>query len=289
MNNLPPRLRAYMVLFRWHQPIGIFLLLWPTLWALWIASAGTPPSKIVVLFVIGTVLTRTLGCIVNDIADRNFDGLVARTKRRPLASGQVSVKEATILFSALSVLAFMVVLQFNGLTIKLAFIGLVLICVYPYSKRYTHWPQLVLGLVFGAWSVLMAFAAEKGQIPAIAWLVFMAGYCWCLAYDTIYAMVDREDDKKIGIKSSALSLNRYDTLFIALLETSFVLLLIVIGFYLNLHVAYYVMLSLATLLLLYQQYLIKDRKPEHCFKAFLNNAWVGAIVFLGFILGFPAA
>jgi 4-hydroxybenzoate polyprenyltransferase len=289
MNNLPPRLRAYMVLFRWHQPIGIFLLLWPTLWALWIASAGTPPSKIVVLFVIGTVLTRTLGCIVNDIADRNFDGLVDRTKRRPLASGQVSVKEATILFSALSVLAFMVVLQFNGLTIKLAFIGLALICVYPYSKRYTHWPQLVLGLVFGAWSVLMAFAAEKGQIPAIAWLVFMAGYCWCLAYDTIYAMVDREDDKKIGIKSSALSLNRYDTLFIALLETSFVLLLIVIGFYLNLHVAYYVMLSLATLLLLYQQYLIKDRKPEHCFKAFLNNAWVGAIVFLGFILGLPAA
>lgn len=288
MNNLPrSRLHGYITLFRWHQPIGIFLLLWPTLWALWIASAGAPHFKVVALFVVGTVLTRTLGCVVNDIADRDFDGLVARTKLRPLASGQVSLREAKILFVVLSVLAFAVVLQFNLLTIKLAFVGLALICIYPYSKRYTHWPQLVLGLVFGAWSVLMAFAAENGKIPAIAWLVFTAGYCWCLAYDTIYAMVDRDDDKKLGIKSSALSLDSYDTLFIALLGASLVLLLIVIGICLNVHSAYYVMLALATGLLLYQQYLIKDRKPERCFKAFLNNAWIGALIFLGFILGLP--
>lgn len=287
--NYLSRFRSYLVLFRWHQPIGLFLLLWPALWALWIAHAGMPQRKIVVLFVLGAVLTRTLGCVVNDIADRNFDGLVARTRHRPLASGQIRVIEAIILFVVLTSLAFWVVLQFNLLTIKLAGVGLVLICIYPFSKRYTYWPQVLLGLVFGGWSVLMAFAAEKGRVPIIAWPVFIASFLWCLAYDTIYAMVDRADDSKFGIKSSALALGRYDTLFIGLMSFSFVSLLIGVGIYLNMQAIYYLMLVCAGMLLLYQQYLIMDRKPEDCFKAFLNNAWVGGIIFLGFVLGLPAA
>lgn len=283
MNNLP-RWRSYVALLRLHQPIGLFLLLWPTLWALWIASAGTPHFKTVALFIVGTLLTRSLGCVINDIADRKLDGFVARTEQRPLVTGKVSLKEAKLLFSVLAILAFLVVLQFNLLTIKLAGLGLVLIGIYPYTKRYTYWPQLFLGLIFGAWSILMAFAAQTGKIPAMAWLVFMAGYLWCLAYDTIYAMIDREEDRQIGIKSSALALGRYDTLFIALVESAFVLLLILIGIKLRLHLAYYSMLALTTGLLCYQHILIKDRKPASCFKAFLNNAWIGALIFLGFFL-----
>lgn len=283
MNNLP-RWRSYVALLRLHQPIGLFLLLWPTLWALWIASAGAPHFKSVALFVAGTLLTRSLGCVINDIADRKLDGFVARTQQRPLVTGKVSLKEAKRVFIVLAVLALLVVLQFNLLTLKLAGLGLVLICIYPYTKRYTYWPQLFLGLIFGAWSILMAFAAQTGKIPSIAWLVFMAGYLWCLAYDTIYAMVDREEDRQIGIKSSALALDRYDVLFIAVVESIFVLLLILIGIRLHLHFAYYSMLTLVVGLLYYQHTLIKDRKPAACFKAFLNNAWIGALIFLGFFL-----
>lgn len=283
MNNLP-RWRSYVALLRLHQPIGLFLLLWPTLWALWIASAGAPSFKSVALFTLGTLLTRSLGCVINDIADRKLDGFVARTRQRPLVTGRVNLKEAKLLFIVLATLALLVVLQFNFLTIKLAGLGLLLICIYPYTKRYTYWPQLFLGLIFGAWSILLAFAAQIGKIPTIAWLVFMTGYLWCLAYDTIYAMVDREEDRKIGIKSSALALDRYDVLFIAVVESVFVLLLILIGTRLHLHFAYYSMLMLVVGLLCYQHYLIKDRKPAACFKAFLNNAWIGALIFLGFFL-----
>ncbi len=283
MNNLP-RWRSYLALLRLHQPIGLFLLLWPALWALWIASAGAPHLKSVLLFIVGTCLTRSLGCVINDMADRKWDGFVTRTEQRPLVTGKVSLKEAKLLCIVLAILALLVVLQFNRLTIKLAGLGLVLICIYPYTKRYTYWPQLFLGLIFGAWSILLAFAAQTGKIPAIAWLVFMAAYLWCLAYDTIYAMVDREEDRRIGIKSSALALDRYDTLFIALVESVFVLLLILIGIRLHLHFFYYSMLTFVVGLLCYQHYLIKDRKPASCFKAFLNNAWVGALIFLGFFL-----
>ena len=283
MNNLP-RWRAYLALLRLHQPIGFFLLLWPTLWALWIASAGAPHFKIVALFIAGVLLTRSLGCVVNDIADRKLDGFVTRTEQRPLVTGKVSLKEAKLLFILLATLALLVVLQFNFLTLKLAALGLLLMCIYPYTKRYTHWPQLFLSLIFGGWSILMAFAAQTGKIPVMAWLVFMAGYLWCLAYDTIYAMVDRESDRQIGIKSSALALERYDILFIGLVELAFVLVLILIGIKLHLHWAYYSMLTFAAALLCYQHILIRERKPAACLKAFLNNAWIGALIFLGFFL-----
>lgn len=283
--NYLPRWRAYSALLRLHQPIGIFLLLWPALWALWIANAGAVDFKILVLFIIGAVLTRSLGCVMNDIADRNLDAFVTRTQHRPLATGAVSLKEAILILIVLMSLAFLVVCQLNHLTIELAGIAVIMMAIYPLTKRYIQWPQLFLGVVFGAWSILMAFAAETGKIPAIAWLLFLAAYAWCVAYDTIYAMVDREDDRRIGIKSSALTLGQHDVMFIAIIESGFVLLLSIIGYCLKVHLAYYVMLMLIVGLLIYQHYLIKDRKPEACFKAFLNNAWIGGVVFLGFFLG----
>lgn len=286
MNTLP-RWRAYLALLRLHQPIGIFLLLWPALWALWIANAGIVDIKMLILFSIGALLTRSLGCVINDIADRNLDGLVARTRFRPLATGAVSLSEAMILLIVLSVLAGLVVYQLNRLTIELAFIAVGMIVIYPFTKRYIAWPQLFLGIVFGAWSILMAFTAETGKIPGIAWLLFLAAYGWCVAYDTIYAMVDREDDKRVGIKSSAIALGRHEVQFIAALECVFVLLLVIIGRCLNLHPIYYVILILVVGLFIYQHYLIKDRKPAACFQAFLNNAWIGGLVFLGFFLGMP--
>jgi len=286
MNDLS-RWRAYIVLLRLHQPTGLFLLLWPTLWALWIAGAGTVRFKMLSLFIIGAVLTRTLGCVINDIVDRNLDGLVTRTQHRPLASGQVSLKKALFILVILMLLAFFVVCQFNRLTLELAVIAVVMISIYPFTKRYIQWPQLFLGLVFGAWSTLMAFAAETGKIPAIAGLLGLAAYLWCVAYDTIYAMVDREDDLRVGIKSSALALGRYDVVFIGAIESVFVLILIVIGYYLHLNLAYYVMLVCVVGLLTYQHYLIRNRKPKACSKAFLNNAWIGCLIFLGFFFGNP--
>ncbi|MFZ0219523.1 MAG: 4-hydroxybenzoate octaprenyltransferase [Candidatus Aquirickettsiella sp.] len=287
MNHLP-RWQAYIALLRLHQPIGIFLLLWPALWALWIANAGAVDFKIVSLFIIGAVLTRSLGCVMNDIADRNLDGFVARTRHRPLAAGTVSLKEAVFLVIILTLLAFFVVCQLNRLTLELAGVGVVLMAIYPFTKRYIGWPQLFLGIVFGAWSILMAFTAETGKIPAIAWLLCLAAYGWCVAYDTIYAMVDREDDRRIGIKSTALTLGQHEVIFIAIIESVFVLLLSIIGVCLKVHSAYYVILGVVVGLLIYQHYLIRDRKPEACFKAFLNNAWIGGLIFLGFYLGLHA-
>lgn len=284
MNTLP-RWRAYLALLRLHQPIGIFLLLWPTLWALWIAGAGTVNFKILTLFIIGVLLTRSLGCVMNDIADRNLDGFVTRTQQRPLATGAVSLPEAVLLLILLLVCAWLVVYQLNRLTIELAVMGVGMIAMYPFTKRYIAWPQLFLGIVFGAWSILMAFSAETGKIPGIAWLLFLAAYAWCVAYDTIYAMVDREDDQRIGIKSSAIALGCHDVGFIAALECVFILILSIIGYRLKMQPIYYLMLSLVAILFLYQHHLIKDRKPAECFQAFLNNAWIGGLVFLGFFFG----
>ena len=283
--NYLPRWRAYLALLRLHQPIGIFLLLWPALWALWIARAGAVDFKIVILFIIGAVLTRSLGCVMNDIADRHLDGFVKRTQYRPLVTGAVSLKEAVLIVIVLTLLAFMIVYQFNRLTISLAGVAVAMMALYPFTKRYIAWPQLFLGIVFGAWSILMAFSAETGKIPSMAWLLFLAAYGWCVAYDTIYAMVDREDDSRVGIKSSAIALGRHDVVFIAALECGFVLLLSILGLYLKLSRVYYVMLVLVIGLFIYQHYLIKDRNPEACFKAFLNNAWIGGLIFLGFFFG----
>jgi 4-hydroxybenzoate polyprenyltransferase len=277
-------LRVYAHLLRINQPIGSFLLLWPTLWALWIAGNGHPSRKLVFLFIIGTFLMRGLGCVMNDIADRNFDAFVTRTKKRPLATGEITLKEALILLLILSGLALGLVLQFNALTIRLSVIGILLAFVYPYMKRFTYWPQSVLGLAF-SWGIPMAFAAQMNRVPTIAWLLFICASLWPLAYDTIYAMVDREDDKRLGIKSTALLLGQHEILFIAVVHVIFVTLLACLGFFLQLQVIFYYLLSLASGLLLYQHYLIKDRKPDSCFKAFLNNAWVGGLLFLGFFLG----
>ena len=286
MNTLP-RWRAYSHLLRLHQPIGIFLLLWPALWALWIANAGVIDVKILILFIIGALLTRSLGCVMNDIADRKLDGFVTRTRQRPLATGAVSLQEAVLLLILLSILAGLVVYQLNLLTIELAMVAVGMIAIYPFTKRYLAWPQLFLGLVFGAWSILMAFAAETGKISSVAWLLFLAAYVWCVAYDTIYAMVDREDDKRIGIKSSAIALGGYDVVFIAALQCGFVFLLGIIGSRLKVLPIYYVMLTLVVALFFYQHRLIKDRKPAACFQAFLNNAWIGGLIFLGFFFGIP--
>jgi 4-hydroxybenzoate polyprenyltransferase len=277
-------LRVYARLLRLHQPIGSFLLLWPTLWALWIAGHGHPSAKLVFLFILGTFLMRSMGCIANDIADRQFDRFVMRTKNRPLATGEIEVKKAIVLLLFLACMALGIVLQLNLLTIKLALVGLALTCIYPYMKRFTYWPQGILGLTF-SWGIPMAFAAQQNAVPKIAWLLYMTAALWPLAYDTIYAMVDREDDQCIGIKSTAIFLGEKETLFIALLQCAFVALLALLGFWLKLHAGFYLMLSFAGGLLVYQHYLIKDRKPDCCFKAFLNNAWVGGILFLGFFLG----
>jgi 4-hydroxybenzoate polyprenyltransferase len=278
------RFRAYAHLLRLHRPVGSVLLLWPTLWAVWLAGNGHPSFKLVILFTVGTFLMRGLGCVANDIADRNFDGFVERTKNRPLVTGAVTLQEALGLLLFLCFLALCLILQFNSLTIKLAFIGLVLTFIYPYTKRFTHWPQGVIGLAF-SWGIPMAFAAQTNQVPAIAWLLFITASLWPLGYDTMYAMVDRHDDQKIGVKSTALLLGKNDRLFVAVLQFSFIVLLAYLGYWFKLNSFFYVGLSFASGLLLYQQYLIKDREPKRCFKAFFNNTWVGAFIFLAFFLG----
>lgn len=283
--TLISKLRAYALLMRLHQPVGFFLLLWPTLWAFWIASAGHPNKFLVFLFCLGALLIRSAGCVINDIADRHFDKYVARTKNRPLVTGMMSIREAFLLFSVLFLLAFLLTLFMNRLTIMLAFIGAFLAIFYPFTKRFTHLPQSFLGLAF-AWGVPMAFAAQTESVPLIAWYVYLIAGLWTFTYDTIYAMVDREDDKKIGIKSTALLFNNLDILIIFLLQIILLFMLIMLGKQLSLNQYYYASLLLVPGLFIYQQILIKQRDPKQCFKAFLNNQWVGLVVFLGLVLGF---
>ena len=269
---------------RLNKPIPIFLLLWPTLWALWLANQGKPENKILLIFIAGVILMRSVGCIINDFADRHLDGYVRRTANRPLATQQVSVTEALILAGFLMSAAFVLVLFCNALTIQLAFIGAGLAVIYPFLKRWTHLPQLGLGLAF-AWSVPMAFAASLGNVNASAWFLFATVLIWPVIYDTQYAMVDREDDRVVGIKSSAILFGRNDRLIIAILQCLFIFLLMLMGFIFHLSVIYDFSLVMAAALFLYQQWLIKDRKGAHCLIAFLNNHWIGFIIFLGIILG----
>ena len=276
-------MKKYLLLMRLHRPIGILLLLWPTLWALWIAGQGHPDLKVLIIFILGVVVMRSAGCVINDIADRNFDGHVERTKNRPLVTGQVSLREAVILFLLLCIVALLLVLQLNVFTIKLSFIGLALAIIYPFTKRYIYWPQFVLGLAF-AWGVPMAFAAQLNTIPVIAWWVFLAAVLWPIAYDTMYAMADREDDKLIGIKSTALLFGQYDRLIIGFIQVLVLLLLLFIGWQLKLNFIYFISLLIALILVGYQQFLIKNREPKQCFRAFLNNNWFGLVVFLGFFI-----
>lgn len=279
------RLLQYAYLMRLHKPVGILLLLWPTLWALWIASEGKPDPLVLLVFMLGVVVMRSAGCVINDYADRNIDPHVARTRERPLATGKVKPVEALFLFAVLCLGAFMLVLLMNRLTIAMSFVGVILAAVYPFMKRYTHLPQVFLGAAFG-WAVPMAFAAQTGAVPKIAWLLFIATVVWATIYDTMYGMVDRDDDIIIGVKSTAILLGESDKRVIGLLQILFLLALLLAGNEAGLRTYFYLGLLLATGLSVYQQFLIRDRDPRLCFQAFLNNNWLGAAVFAGIVLDY---
>jgi len=273
----------YARLMRLHRPIGILLLLWPTLWALWIAARGAPGLHILFVFVAGVVLMRSAGCVINDYADRDFDRHVARTRDRPIAAGRVTPTEALVLFSVLCLVALALVFTLNTLTILLAIVGALLAATYPFLKRYTHLPQFDLGVAFG-WGIPMAFAAETGTIPFVGWLLLAANVCWAVAYDTLYAMVDREDDLKVGIKSTAILFGRYDRMLVFLFHILALSLLALSGARAGLSLGYYAGLAAGLGFALYQQHLIRNRGRDECFRAFLNNNWFGASVFAGVLL-----
>lgn len=275
----------YFKLMRLHHPIGLMLLLWPTLWALWLAGYGQPDDKILLIFVTGVFLMRSAGCVINDLADQHLDAYVTRTRNRPLTSGEVSSREAVLIAIVLVTCAFGLVLLCNALTVKLAFIGVALTLVYPFMKRFTYLPQWGLGFAF-AWGIPMAFAAQKGTISLGGWFLYLTGIIWPVIYDTMYAMVDRDDDCKIGIKSTAILFNHMDKLIIGLLQTLFILMLVIVGLMFRLHALYYVSLVIVGILFIYQQWLIKTRDPERCFRGFLNNNWVGFVIFLGIALNY---
>lgn len=283
--NRIKKLEAYKRLMRMDKPIGTFLLLWPTLWALWLASAGHPDWTVVAIFTLGTFLMRSAGCVINDIADRNFDGHVQRTHLRPLVSGEVSVKEALTLAAGLSLLAFGLVLTLNGLTILLSLPALLLAITYPYTKRFFAFPQAYLGIAFG-FGIPMAFAAVQSAVPSEAWLMLLANVCWSLAYDTEYAMVDRKDDLRIGIRSTAITFGRFDVAWIMGFYMLMLALTGYVGHVLNLAWPYYFGLMSALGVVFYHYQLIKNREEAKCFKAFLHNNWLGAILFFGILINY---
>jgi 4-hydroxybenzoate polyprenyltransferase len=273
----------YARLMRLDRPIGIWLLLWPTLWALWTASAGHPRWGLVLIFIAGTVLMRSAGCVINDLADRNIDPQVRRTRDRPLAARRVSPYEALVLFLVLLALSFVLVLQLDRNTVRLAYIGAAITVTYPLFKRFFPIPQLYLGLCFG-WGVPMAFAAVLGRVPRVGWLMLLAAVLWAGIYDTFYAMVDRADDQKIGVRSSAIAFGDLDLLLIGGMQALMLFALLLIGRSLELGVWYWLGLLLAAAGFAWQQYLARDREPAACFKAFLNNHYVGMAIFVGLVL-----
>lgn len=279
------RLRRYAQLVRLHRPIGILLLLWPTLWALWLAGEGRPPWEIVLVFITGVTLMRSAGCAINDYADRDFDGGVERTKTRPIALGLVSPREALGVFVALSLLAATLLLFLNPATRLMSLVAVVLATVYPFMKRFTHLPQVVLGAAFG-WAVPMAFMALHERIPPVAWVLFVATVVWALIYDTQYAMVDREDDLKIGVKSSAILFGRHDNLIVGLLQLTMLGLLLLVGRMVGAGWLYMLGVLIGGGLFVYQQWLTRDREPKACFAAFLNNNLFGMAIFLGLVLDY---
>ncbi len=283
--RLRGRASQYYYRTRLNRPIGILLLLWPTAWALWVAAGGWPDGHVLLVFLLGVVLMRSAGCVINDFADRHFDPQVRRTRERPIASGRVSPREALWLFGVLCLLAFLLVLTLNRLTIELSFIAVALAAIYPFMKRYTHLPQVVLGMAFG-WSVPMAFAAQTGEVPRIAWLIYVINVLWSVIYDTMYAMVDREDDLRAGVKSTAVLFAEADRLIIGILQGVMLLGLILLGRQLGLSAAYYLGVAVAAGLSVYQQYLIRERQPAACFRAFLNNNWLGLAVFAGLFFSY---
>ncbi|MFM5463517.1 4-hydroxybenzoate octaprenyltransferase [Aeromonas simiae] len=274
---------AYRQLARIDKPIGTLLLLWPTLWALWLAGAGRPDPWVLLVFVIGVFLMRSAGCVINDYADRDFDGHVKRTAGRPLASGRVTEREALLLFAVLAIISFLLVLTLNPLTIIMSFAGIVLAVCYPFMKRFIPIPQFVLGLAF-SWSIPMAYAAQANALPPIAWLLFLANLLWTIAYDTEYAMVDRDDDLKLGLKSSAIWFGQRDRHIIGLFQLATLLCMGVVGLLAGLGAIYYAGLMVAGAMFIQQQQMIRDREREPCFKAFLANNQVGMVLFAGIVL-----
>ena len=279
------KIKYYLILIRLNRPIGIFLLLWPTLWALWLGSEGFPNKKILVIFLFGVFLMRSAGCILNDIIDKDFDKFVSRTKTRPLASDKLSSIEAFIFAIGLIFTAFLLVLTTNVLTVQLSFVAFILASIYPFLKRYTYLPQIFLGLTFG-WSIPMAFAATTNSIPQIAWLLLVANILWAVVYDTIYAIIDRDDDLKIGIKSTAILFDDADRFIIGIIQVLVLVALIIVGKQANLGLTYYFGIIFGGCLFIYQSRLIKDRDPEKCMRAFLNNNWFGLVIFIGLFVNY---
>ncbi|MCY9855472.1 4-hydroxybenzoate octaprenyltransferase [Vibrio mediterranei] len=277
--------KAYWQLMRMDKPIGSLLLLWPTLWALILAAEGIPDLHVLVVFSLGVIMMRSAGCVINDFADRKVDGHVERTKFRPLPAGLVSSREAIALFLFLAIASFILVLTMNTLTIQLSFVGLFLAFIYPFMKRYTHLPQLFLGLAF-SWSIPMAWAAQANELPPMVWFVFVINALWTIGYDTQYAMVDRDDDLKVGIKSTAILFGRRDKLIIGLLQFATLLMLYTLGGWYELGTSYYWSLLVVGALFVYQQWLIRQRERMPCFQAFLNNNYVGMVVTIGLLVAF---
>ena len=280
--RIADRARVYARLVRIDRPIGNFLLLWPVLWALWIAAGGVPDLHLLAIFTAGVVLMRAAGCAINDYADRHIDAHVKRTRGRPFATGEIAEREALAVFAALCALAFLLVLLTNTLTVLLSLVAVALAAVYPFMKRYTHLPQIHLGAAFG-WAVPMAFAAQTETVPPVAWLVFIATVLWTTVYDTMYAMVDRDDDLKIGVKSTAVLFGDADRAMVGVLQGLVLVTLILVGLHAELGGVYYLGLAAGAALFVYQQYLIRDRERDACFRAFLNNAWFGGAVFTGIV------
>jgi len=279
--SLKQRLAYYSQLIRLDRPIGIYLVLWPTLWGLWVANDGLPEMGVLIIFVLGVFLMRSAGCAINDYADRDIDLHVERTRQRPLTSGKISAKEALGVFAALSLIAFFLVLQLNWQTIALSFVAVILAASYPFMKRYHHLPQVHLGAAF-AWAIPMAFTASTGEAPPlVAWLLFLATMLWTVAYDTYYAMTDRPDDLKIGVKSSAILFGRYDRLIVAVLQFFMLLTMVVIGWLKDFGLLYYLSLLVALGFFIHQHRLSENYDRKKCLVAFLNNNWVGLSIFVG--------
>ncbi|KYN86571.1 4-hydroxybenzoate octaprenyltransferase [Vibrio cidicii] len=279
------KVKAYWQLMRMDRPIGSFLLFWPMLWSLLLAAEGMPDWDVLLVFTAGVFLMRSAGCVINDFADRHVDGHVKRTQQRPLPAGKVTSKEAVLLFLALGITSFLLVLTMNSLTIQLSFGGIALAFIYPFMKRYTHLPQLVLGLAF-SWAIPMAWAAQTNELPWMVWFLFTINALWTIAYDTQYAMVDRDDDLLIGVKSTAILFGRFDKLIIGLLQLATLVMLLWLGQYYQLGQSFYWSILAAGALFVYQQHLIRHRERELCFKAFLNNNYVGMVLALGLLVAF---
>ena len=288
LNRLNPRAWDFIQLTRMDKPIGIYLLLWPTLWALWVAAKGVPSLSNLLIFVFGVILTRAGGCVINDFADRKVDGHVKRTEQRPLVSGKISSKEALVFFALLMGISFLLVLCTNAPTIWLSFGGLALAASYPFMKRYTYYPQVVLGAAF-SWGMPMAFTAETGSLPAAAWLLYIANLLWTVGYDTYYAMTDREDDLKIGVKSTAILFGDADRVINLSLQGLALGCLWLAGTHFELGGWFHLGLLVAAGCFVWEFWYTRDRDPQRCFKAFLHNHWAGLAIFVGIVLNYALA